>query len=143
LNVSTTSRAKHCPRKQRTREDKQCSARLGVHVVPLRWFVRICPCGGAGQERVETLWSLAARQQGMFAKKTQSLATFARTLMAIANNDQSRQQIVQTNIVDGGVHRTTFPSARLRETFPVPPAIARNVFSPSVLRLGSCAPAAA
>jgi hypothetical protein len=49
---------------------------------------------GAG----ETLWALAREQQDQFQKKRSSLATFARSLIGVANNDQVRQQIAQRSI---------------------------------------------
>jgi hypothetical protein len=79
--------------------------------------VRIARAGEPGKNASKLYGRCRRDSKALFAKKTQSLATFARSLIAIANNDRSRQQSVQTNIVDGSVHRTTFPVARLSETF--------------------------
>src|ERR1041384_7584717 len=65
-------------------------------LIPFCWFVRSARAGEPSGKRDETLRSSARRQQGMFEKKRKCAATFSRSLIAVANNDQIRQQIVAT-----------------------------------------------
>src|SRR5678809_1542857 len=70
--------------------------------IPFCLVGAISPRGGAGDERDETLRSPGERRQGMSEKKCKRAATFARSLIAIANNDQIRQQIVSINVDNDG-----------------------------------------